>query len=111
MIKQINYSYDSEADAIFIKLTSEKADITAELTEHILIDFTNEGKIFGIEILDASEELSKLFDRSVDKKEIKKFLCQIDQDAKDQYLVQFKAPKTNERATLLIPVYKSPLLS
>jgi uncharacterized protein YuzE len=111
MIKQINYSYDPEADAIFIKITSEKADITAELTEHILIDFKNDGRIVGIEILDATEELAKLFGRSIDKKEIQKFLCQIDQEPMDQYLVQFKSPKTNERATLLIPLYKSPLLS
>jgi uncharacterized protein YuzE len=105
-----NIDYDPNADAISVAIDMKKSDVTIELTEHILIDMTNDGKLAGLEILDASEEISKIFNRIVGKDEIKQLLCEIKQEPKNEYLVQFKSPKKNELATLLIPLYKSPVI-
>ena len=106
-----NVDYDPEADAISFNVNLKKAHYTIELTEHILVDMSNEGKIVGVEILDASDELSKIFSRLVSKAEIKQMLCQVKQKQDNEYLIQFKSPKRNQVVNLLFPVYKSPLIS
>jgi uncharacterized protein YuzE len=70
-----NMDYDPDADAISIRLHHAKSVITSEITKHILIDLTGDRKAVGLEILDASEEISKIFGRSISKEEIKKILC------------------------------------
>lgn len=105
-----NVDYDPEADAISVDINMKKAHRTIEITEHILVDISMDGKITGVEILDASEELSKIFNRAVSKTEIKQLLCQIKQEPDNEYLIQFNSPKKNQIANLLFPVYKSPLL-
>jgi uncharacterized protein YuzE len=107
---KIKYNYDSDADIIAVEINMQKSDYTIELTEHILVDVTNDMKLVGIEILDASVEISKLFNRIVSKDEMKHLLCKIKQEP-NEYLVQFQSPKKNESANLLIPLYKSPLIS
>ena len=107
---RIKYNYESDADAVVIEIDMQKSDYTIELTEHILVDVTSDMKLVGIEILDASAELSKLFNRVVSKDEMKQLLCRITQEP-NEYLVQFQSPKKNESANLLIPLYKSPLIS
>jgi uncharacterized protein YuzE len=106
---RIKYNYDPEADAISIELGGQKSDFTVELTEHITVDITNDGKVVAIEILDASEEISKLFNRVLSKDEMKQLLCEIKQEPRNEYLVQFKSQK-KESANLLIPVYESPIV-
>ncbi len=106
-----NVDYDPEADAIVLDVNIKKAHHTIEFTEHILIDMSSDGKIVGVEILDASDELSKLFGRAVSKTEIKQLLYQVKQKP-DEYSIQFNSPKKNNQvANLLFPVYKSPLIS
>ena len=107
----IKYNYDPDADVVTVDVGMQKSDYTVELTEHILVDFTNDMRLVGIEILDASEELSKIFNRAISKDEMKQMLCEIKQEPANDYLVQFKSPKKNESATLFIPVYKSPVIS
>lgn len=106
-----NVDYDPEADAISLNVNLKKAQYTIELTEHILVDISSEGKIVGVEILDASDELSKIFNRMVSKAEIKQLLCQVKQKRDNEYLIQFSSPKKNQVVNLLFPVYKSPLIS
>ena len=110
-MKNIKYSYDPEADAIALHVGSQKPDYTIELTEHILVDLTNDSKLAGIEILDASEEISKIFNRTISKGEIKSLLCEIKHEPKNEYLIQFKSTQRNESATLLIPLYRSPIIA
>ncbi|MBM3283597.1 DUF2283 domain-containing protein [Candidatus Gottesmanbacteria bacterium] len=50
-------NYDPQMDALYIDLCSGKYDITKKITDSILVDITKEGKILGIEILDASENI------------------------------------------------------
>ncbi|NYZ77561.1 DUF2283 domain-containing protein [Candidatus Micrarchaeota archaeon] len=107
---RIKYNYELDADAVVIEIDMQKSDYTIELTEHILVDVTSDMKLVGIEILDASVELSKLFNRAVSKDEMKQLLCKIKQEP-NEYLVQFQSPKKNESANLLIPLYRSPLIS
>jgi len=102
--------YDPNVDVIGIGINMKKSDYTIELTEHILVDVTNDMKLVGIEILDASEEISKMFNRAVSKDEIKHMLCEIKQEP-NEYIVRFKSPQKNESANLFIPVYRSPILS
>ncbi len=109
MIK--NVDYDSEVDAISVEISPKKANVTCELTEHILVDVGSDQKIVSIEILDASEEISKLFGRIVSKKEIQQMLCSIKQEPNNEFLVTFQSPQKNERANLLITLYKSPILA
>ncbi len=44
-------TYDYEVDALYIKLTNKQIFKTEEVTENINIDFDEENKIVGIEIL------------------------------------------------------------
>lgn len=49
--------YDNEVDALYIKLGNKAPDGAIELSEGVNLDTTSEGKIVGIEILNASEKI------------------------------------------------------
>ncbi len=49
--------YDREADALYIKLSNKKPEGVVEIEEGVNLDTTEEGKIVGIEILDASQKI------------------------------------------------------
>ena len=51
--------YDSEVDAIYFKLTKNKIDSTEPKTDRIIIDYDQDNKIVGIEVLDFSYLLQK----------------------------------------------------
>jgi len=55
--------YDKEADAGYIYLVDEIKDgeavKTIELDSNIILDFNKDGKLLGIEVLDASNVLNK----------------------------------------------------
>lgn len=55
--------YDKEVDAAYIRLSSQEPSGAIEITEGINVDTTPEGKVVGIEILDASKKfpLESLF--------------------------------------------------
>ena len=57
----MNIKYDRKTDALYIDIASGKYEKTNKVTESILVDVTSEGKVLGIEILDASENI-KQFD-------------------------------------------------
>jgi uncharacterized protein YuzE len=50
-------TYDPEVDAMNIKFQSGKYDISKEVAEGIIVDYTREGKVISIEILDASKRM------------------------------------------------------
>jgi uncharacterized protein YuzE len=53
--------YDPEVDALYIRLSEEQAEVTTQrLSEEIAINYAPDGRIVGIEILDASEYVSGL---------------------------------------------------
>ena len=50
--------YDKEVDAVYIKLGAKVPDGVIEISEGVNLDTTSDGKIVGIEILDASKKMS-----------------------------------------------------
>ncbi len=46
---------DHAADAIYLNLTDRPIRDSAEVADGIVVDYDNEGRIVGIEILDASQ--------------------------------------------------------
>jgi uncharacterized protein YuzE len=53
----VRVEYDDKADAMYIWLRRTKYDISEELAENVLIDLDKNGRIVGIEVLDASKNL------------------------------------------------------
>lgn len=50
--------YDKKVDAIYISLAKGKYESTRKVSDVILVDEDKDGKVLGIEILDASENIS-----------------------------------------------------
>lgn len=51
-------SYDKEADVVYIEIAEGEADGVIEVKEGINIDISKNGNILGIELLDASKNIS-----------------------------------------------------
>jgi uncharacterized protein YuzE len=68
--------YDSEVDAIYIKLGNEKPDGVVEISEGVNLDTTSKKRIVGIEILNASKRINiktiLSYELDLDKKLIQK---------------------------------------
>ena len=51
-------SYDSEVDALYIRLMDETVEVTTrQLSDDVAIDYAPDGAIVGIEVLAASEHV------------------------------------------------------
>jgi uncharacterized protein YuzE len=50
-------TYDSEVDILDIKFQNGKYSESKEIAEGVIVDYTKNGKIIAIEILDASKKL------------------------------------------------------
>jgi len=68
----IKVYYDDEVDALYIKLTNKKPEGVIEISEGVNLDITEDNKIVGIEILDASKK--------IDLKTILTYTLEIDKD-------------------------------
>jgi len=55
----VKVEYDSKADAMYIWLRKARYEISEELAENVIIDLDKNGRIIGIEILDATKNLGK----------------------------------------------------
>ncbi len=51
-------SYDPDVDAVYLELLKSEPEGVIEVAEGIHIDVTSDGKIVGIELLDASKKVS-----------------------------------------------------
>ena len=49
--------YDKAVDVLYIKLSDEKIDESEQSRKGVIIDYSSEGNIVGIEILDASKRM------------------------------------------------------
>lgn len=49
--------YDPKVDAVYIELAKGRYDVSREISESIIVDVDKKGKVLGIEILDASENI------------------------------------------------------
>ncbi len=50
--------YDKETDAAYIELSTSTPDGVVEIAEGVNLDTTKDGKIIGIELLNASDKIS-----------------------------------------------------
>jgi len=50
--------YDTQVDAIYIRLGNQKPDGVVEISEGVNLDTTSDKKIVGIEILNASKKMN-----------------------------------------------------
>jgi uncharacterized protein YuzE len=56
--KILNYEYDSEIDALYIQVKDYPKPKATSLTNNIILDFTKEGEIVGLEIINTSHVLN-----------------------------------------------------
>ena len=53
-------SYDPKVDAMYIRFKSGKYDHTKKITDDILVDIAKNGKVLGLEILDAKKQFGDI---------------------------------------------------
>lgn len=53
-------TYDKTADALYIYFKTGSVFATKEINDGLIVDFDNNNKIVGLEILDASKNMSDL---------------------------------------------------
>lgn len=51
----MKFEYDPQADALYIRLAAGKAMETEEVRPGLMLDYDENGKILGIEMLDVSK--------------------------------------------------------
>jgi len=56
--KILNHEYDPEADALYIEVKNYPSPEATPLTDNIILDFTAEGEIVGLEIINTSHVLN-----------------------------------------------------
>jgi len=61
--------YDKETDSAYIELSTSSPDGVVEITDGVNLDTTKDGKIVGIELLNASDKISlqSLFNFQLDE--------------------------------------------
>jgi uncharacterized protein YuzE len=50
--------YDTEIDALYIRIQEKYVDRTVEIEEGLNLDFDKKGRLIGLEVLDATERYS-----------------------------------------------------
>jgi uncharacterized protein YuzE len=50
--------YDSEADALYIRIAEQTVIDTKEIEPGVMLDYDSNGQIVGLEVLDASDHLA-----------------------------------------------------
>ncbi len=50
-------TYDRETDAVYIQFQEGEYSMSKEVDEGIVLDYTEEGKVMGIKILDVSQKM------------------------------------------------------
>lgn len=55
----MKFRYDPDADALYIRFNEGSICETEEISQGVLLDIDEEGKLVGLEILNASKKLGK----------------------------------------------------
>ncbi|MBU7012966.1 MAG: DUF2283 domain-containing protein [Theionarchaea archaeon] len=50
-------TYDPQADAVYIQFQEGEYNTSKEISEGIILDYTEEGRVMGIEILEVSQKM------------------------------------------------------
>ena len=70
MAEKIQIDYDEEFDDLYVYKKDKKSDFSVNLGDFV-IDVSKDGSINGIEILEASDTLSKLLNTTITASDIK----------------------------------------
>ena len=57
----MRFHYDKKEDALYLRFNENPYSESEEMREGIIFDYDKNGKIIGIEILDASQKFSRQF--------------------------------------------------
>ncbi len=110
-MKKFNFDYDSRNDDLFIYLEG-KSKGAVELGNFIL-DFDEKGDLVAMEILNASEVLSKIISKIIELNKIKEIQVEII-NFRNMNAIKFKiiTEKASGSANILVPhiLEKSPAL-
>ncbi len=60
----MRFHYDKEVDALYMRFNEQKYKKSDEVAEGIIFDYDRNGKIIGIEILDASKRFPVAFQKN-----------------------------------------------
>ncbi len=55
----MNTTYDKIADALYIRFKRGKVTKTVKVKDRLIVDTDNDGNVLGIEVLEASAQVSK----------------------------------------------------
>ena len=66
----MKFRYDKVVDALSIRFNSQPYKESEEVSDGVIFDYDQKGKIVGIEILDASKILPKNFQKEPRKRQI-----------------------------------------
>jgi len=59
-------TYDPEVDALYIRLIDEDVEVTTQrLSQRVALDIAPDGRVVGLEVLDASEVIGRELERVV----------------------------------------------
>jgi|SRR3989344_4065173 len=111
-MKDFKFSYDEENDDLFIYLEGKKSAGAVEVGEFV-IDFDKDENLVAIQVLNASEVLSKLVSKAVSLVKIKSIQANViefrNMNAID---LQVQLEDRKERVPIIIPSIKrrSPVL-
>src|SRR4030043_174743 len=112
-MKKFNFNYDAENDDLFVYLEGQKSSGAVEMGSFVL-DFDKEGNLVAMQILNASEVLSKILSKIIEITKIKEMRIDII-NFRNMEAIKFKliTSKGEETANILIPHIKekSPVLS
>lgn len=61
----MNIKYDSKVDAVYVEFVEGKYSRSRKITEGVLVDEDKDGKVLGIEILDAKKNMPKFDPKKV----------------------------------------------
>jgi uncharacterized protein YuzE len=53
-------NYDKKTDALYVRLSEETYKVSKKVTDNVLVDYSDSGKVVGIEILEASKNVSSI---------------------------------------------------
>ena len=62
--------YDTSADAFYVRFDERPYASSDEVEEGVILDYDKQGKLIGIEILNASQKLSPAFRASLSRKKV-----------------------------------------
>ena len=66
----MKFHYDKQADALYIRFNDKRYFESDEVRDGVIFDYDKNGKIVGIEVLDASKQFPKEFKSQIQRKAI-----------------------------------------